>query len=461
MRDIFAALTRNPMSLLGCAFALVSGILMTTLFIIEMFGAEGHPYIGIVTYAFLPTSFFAGCVLVVWGIIRERRRSKASAFPLLDFNLKKTRERVLSFLVLVCMSSVILATATYKGVGYMSSTTFCGTTCHSVMSPEYTAYQRSPHARVDCVECHVGPGAGWFVKSKLSGAWQLVSTTFDLYHRPIETPIDNLRPSNATCEQCHWPTKFHGVLPKMITRFAEDEANTDMKTILMLNVGGHDFEKSRGIHWHMDPKIQIRYRSDKSREVMHEVEYTLADGTVKRYFAQEGTEKGPSEWRTMDCIDCHNRPSHIYYGAEESVDLAMERGFIKKDLPWVKREAVRAIRTEYKSHDEARKGISASLAGFYKTEYAELSERRAEDIAEAGRVLGDAYARSVFPTMKVGWGTYPDHIGHTKSPGCFRCHAGNHATKDGETITVDCRTCHTIVAWDEASPQILELLEKK
>jgi formate-dependent nitrite reductase cytochrome c552 subunit len=246
----------------------------------------------------------------------------------------------------------------------------------------------------------------------------------------------------------------------MITRFADDEANTETKTILLINVGGHDFAKSHGIHWHMDPGVRIRYRSDLSREVIYEVELTLEDGSMQRFHAQGLDEGGPSEWRTMDCVDCHNRPTHIFYGAEEGVDLMLERGFIEKDLPFIKREGVRAIRVEYASHDEALPGIAEAVSAFYEIEYPELAASRAEDIEEAGRVLGALYKSNVHPSMNLGWGAYPDHIGHEQSPGCFRCHGGNHATEDGETITTDCRSCHTIVAFDEASPQILELIPK-
>jgi nitrate/TMAO reductase-like tetraheme cytochrome c subunit len=458
MREALAALTRNTMSLLGSAVVVISGILLLTLISIEMFGTEGHAYVGIITYMILPTVFAAGLFMIVWGVIRERKRTPDIAFPVIDLNVPRVRRRLVAFLVMISVCVIILGTATSGAVHFMESNTFCGTICHEVMAPEYTAYQRSPHARVNCVDCHIGPGTDWFVKSKLSGAWQLVSVTFDLYDRPIPTPVHNLRPSSGTCEQCHWPSKFHGIQPKVFTRFAEDEANTETKTILMLKTGGHDFEKYEGIHWHIDPGVKIRYRSDENRETMHEVELTLKDGTVKRYFGEGTDDTGTSGWRTMDCVDCHNRPTHVFYGAAEAVDLTLERGIIKKDLPYLKREAVRAITTDYASHEEAREGIARTIADYYETNHRELAARRAGDIEKAGRVLGDVYASNVFPSMKLDWGTYPSHIGHEKSPGCFRCHAGNHATADGETITVDCRVCHSIVAWDDASPQILELI---
>lgn len=462
VRDSFAAAIRNPLSQLGSAVAMVCGLLLTTLFAIEMLGFETNAYVGIITYLFLPTVFFAGLVLIAWGVLRERKRGPHAAFPVIDLNRKETRTRLMRFLLILCVCLVIMGTATSGAIHYMESTAFCGTVCHSVMTPEYVAYRRSAHARVDCVDCHVGPGTSSFVKSKLSGAWQLVAVTFDLYDRPIPTPVHNLRPSSATCEQCHWPAKFHGIMPKMITRFSEDEANTETRTILMMKVGGQDLTGSQGIHWHIDPEVRIRYRSDHSRQEIYEIELTRADESVTRYFRQgmeEPPDPGDTEWRTMDCVDCHNRPTHVFYDADQAVDLVLERGFVDADLPYIRREGGKAVRAGYDSHEQAREGIAAHLADFYETQYPQLAVERAGDIAEAAQVLGEIYDSNVFPSMNIDWGTYKSHLGHSdRSPGCFRCHAGNHATADGRAITVDCRACHTIVAWDQASPDILDLL---
>lgn len=460
MQKTLAALTRNPLSLLGSALVLISGILFLSLLSIELLGAEGHPYVGIITYMILPAAMVLGLVMIVWGIRRERRSSADAVFPVIDLNLEQTRKQLVMLLLLVVGGVVLLAATTFKGVEYMESTSFCGEVCHSVMQPEFTAYQRSPHARVKCVECHVGPGTSWFVKSKLNGAWQLVSTVFDLYSKPIPTPVHNLRPSKGTCEHCHWPTKFHGVLPRLITHYADDEPNTELKTVLLLKVGGYDFAENEGIHWHMDPDIRIRYRANESRETMYEVEVTYEDGSTKRFRNETTADEASDEWRVMDCVDCHNRPTHIYYSAEESVDLALKRGFIKNDLPFVRREGVTAIRGEYASEEEARKGIAAHLRGFYGDRYPELTEDRPQDIEEAARVLTAFWKSNVFPSMNIGWDTYPDHSGHEKSPGCFRCHDGDHATETGEKISWDCSLCHTVVAWNEASPEILELIRE-
>ncbi len=467
MRQFFIALTRNPISLFGAAVTTASGVLIVTLVSMELVGHRGSPYIGILSYLILPGFFLLGLMLMPVGIVYERRRAHraeargeaAPTFPVIDLNHNRTRRFALTFLGLTLINVVILSTATYKGVEVMESAEFCGTTCHTVMQPEHAAYERSPHARVRCVECHIGPGANWFVKSKLSGAWQVIATAFELYPRPIPTPIHNLRPARDTCEQCHWPTKFVGDRLEVITHYSEDESNTELKTVLLLRIGGILDGASQGIHWHVDPDIRIRYRSDPTRTTIHEVELTAPDGTVKNFRSDEQPDGDESEWRVMDCVDCHNRPTHIHQQPGEAIDLAIQTELIDRSLPYVRREGFRALQADYASHEEARTGISAAIRSFYDDTYPEVAAAQSESIERAGQALGDIYSTNVFPAMKVSWGTYPDHIGHQNFPGCFRCHDDGHATEDGEVISQDCFTCHSLLAMDEEDPEVLELLQ--
>ena len=464
MKDFFAALTRHPLSLAGATVVTASAALFLALLALELFGHQGSPYIGILAFVVLPGLFVLGLLMIPVGVVRARRSARLAeergeappGFPVIDLNVAATRRRVVVFLLLTVVNVVILGTAGYKGVEFMDSTSFCGETCHSVMQPEYTAYQRSPHARVNCVACHIGPGAGWFVKSKLSGSWQLVSVTFDLYPRPIPTPVHNLRPARETCEQCHWPDKFVGDRLSVRTHYEEDEANTELKTVLLLRVGGVQGRDSHGIHWHVDPDVTVRYRSDESREQIHEVELTRSDGTLTTYRSGDPPPEGPvAEWRVMDCVDCHNRPSHIYRLPRNEVDAAIREGLISRDLPYVRREAIRLLEQEYASHDAARAEIAAALAVFYRENYPDLTVAAAEQVAAAGAALGDIYCWNVFPSMNVGWGAYPNHIGHESSPGCFRCHDDMHDAEEGETISQDCDTCHTLLAVEEEDPAII------
>ncbi len=467
MKGFFSALTRNPLSLFGAAVVTATAILIISLFTFELFGMHGGPYVGILTYLILPALFILGLLLIPLGILRQRRRDRRAlergeapaAFPILDFNKPRTRNLALIFGALTALNVVILATATYKGVETMESTEFCGQACHSVMAPEFTAYQRSPHASVKCVDCHIGPGAGWFVKSKLSGAWQVVSVAADLYPRPIPTPVHNLRPARETCEQCHWPTKFVGDRLKVIPGFNEDEANTEQKTVLLMRVGGRQGSASHGIHWHVDPGNEIRYLSDESRETIYEVELRTPKGEVRRYAAADKAPAG-AVWRTMDCVDCHNRPSHTFRMPEQEVNAAMAEGKIPRDLPFVRRESVRLLRAEYPSPEAASKAMAAGLRAFYGKEYPQVASARAAAIDGTAAVLGNLYRSNVFPSMKIGWGTYPNHIGHENSPGCFRCHDDAHTTADGRSISQDCSTCHGLLAVQETDPEILRSLQQ-
>jgi hypothetical protein len=469
MRNFFLAVTRNPLSLAGSAVTTASAILILTLFALELVGFRGGPYLGILAFLVLPAIFVLGLLLIPVGIwLEKRKQARAAAlgeppptFPVIDLNQGRTRRLVLAFLAATMVNVIILALATYKGVEVMDSNEFCGQACHSVMDPEFTTYQRSPHARVKCVSCHIGPGADWFVKSKLSGAWQVVAVTFDLYPRPIPTPVENLRPARETCEQCHWPTKFIGDKLRVIHHYAEDETNSESQSVLLMRVGGIQGRTSHGIHWHVDPEIEIRYRADRQRETIFEVEMTLPDGEVKRYF-NESTQPAEGEltesWRIMDCVDCHNRPTHIYKLPKEELDLAFYEGRLDRSLPYLRREGRVALQTTYASHAEAAQGIREHIREFYSSAYPELAASRSADLEAAAAELVGIYQTNVFPSMAITWGTYPNHIGHETAPGCFRCHGGDHMTADGEMISLDCSTCHTLLAMEEPNPPILQQL---
>jgi nitrate/TMAO reductase-like tetraheme cytochrome c subunit len=461
IRHYVSVTTRSALAMIGTVVALVGFVLFVTLFLIQNLGFRGGPYLGIITYLLLPAVVVTGLVLVPVGVWRQTKKERAAAaggkpleaLPVIDLNVLRTRRALATFGVMLLIGTVVLAVGTYKGVEYMESVEFCGTTCHTVMQPEYTAHQRSPHSRVACADCHIGAGADWFVKSKLSGSWQLIAVTFNLYPTPIGTPVHNLRPARDTCEQCHWPTKFVGDKLRVRVHYADDEKNSELHTVLMLKIGGAHGRGSSGIHWHVAPGVKIRYLSDPSREKIYDVEMTAADGKVK-LFKTEAAPKD-AEWREMDCVDCHNRPTHVYRQAANEVDNSMDQGAIDKTLPYIKREGLRAVQVAYPTQDAARAGIATDIAAFYAKNYPDLAKSQADAIAQAGKALGDVYCWNVFPQMKVTWDTYPNHIGHKQSPGCFRCHDKKHVTDDGEKISKKCDTCHSLLAEEEEDPAIL------
>jgi hypothetical protein len=468
VKGFFLALTRNAISLTGAAVVTASGILIVTLFTLQLFGLRGSPYVGILAYLILPGIFILGLLLIPIGIARQRRRDRMAeargeappAFPVLDFNDVSIRRRALVFTALTAVNIVILAVATYEGVDTMESTEFCGQACHSVMQPEYTAYQRSPHANVRCVDCHIGPGADWFVKSKLSGSWQVISVAFNLYPQPIPTPVHNLRPARETCQQCHWPAKFVGDRLKIIHNYSDDAPNTHLQTVLLMKIGGRQGSASHGIHWHVDPGVAIRYLSDEKRETIYDVEMRTADGKVTRFPAAGKKAPAGAVWRVMDCVDCHNRPSHTFRAPDQEVDAALLSGRIPADLPFVHRESVRLLKGEYPSHEAAEKAFADGLSAFYRKEHPQVAAARAEAIRATAAALGDIYSANVFPSMNIDWGTYPNHIGHERSPGCFRCHDDQHTAADGRAISQDCSICHGLLAMQEENPQILSSLEQ-
>jgi hypothetical protein len=463
-RHLLASLTRSPIGLFGTVLAGASGFLIITLMAYDIIGGGEHPYLGILTYMVLPLVFFAGLVLVVLGIRKQTKARLAAEatgdvapeFPVIDLNDDRTRTWLLTAGGFGAAAAVLLATTTIKGVEYVDSNQFCGTTCH-VMEPEWTAYQRSPHARVHCVQCHVGEGAGNFVQAKLSGVRQVIALMTNSYNRPIPTPVHNLRPARATCNECHWPTKFHGVRTKVITRFRSDSANTETQTVIVNKVGGgQEIGVSQGIHWHVDPSLEVTYRSDESREYVEEIETRYPDGTVRVYTRTRPDDAPVAESvRTMDCIDCHNRPTHVYLSPEQAVDGVLQLGILSRSLPYIRREGLRSVKGDYGSHEEARAAIGQDIETFYEENFPELAAEQPQLIREAAETLGDVYATNVFPAMNVEWNTYPNHIGHAgMQGGCFRCHNGEFTADDGGKISVDCELCHQIVAYEQPRDQV-------
>lgn len=445
---------RNRVSVSGAALASLGGILFVGVFLLELFGFHTNPYIGIVFFIVFPTIFGAGLVLIPFGAYLERRRRRAGRapselrWPRLDLNDAHQRRVFFSVSALTLVNLVVASAATYRGVEFMDSVTFCGQVCHEVMQPEFAAYQDSPHSRVACVACHIGPGAPSFVRAKLSGARQVLAVLMASHERPIPSPVENLRPARETCEQCHWPEKFHGDKVRVIREYADDEANTETVTTLQVHVGGGSERLgiATGIHWHMNVANEIEYVAlDKQRQSIGYVRLRDRQGQVREYFAEGVTQDQIEglERRRMDCMDCHNRPAHPFaLSAERAVDNAMAAGAIARDLPFARRETVAALKGDYPDHEAAAAAIATRLRDFYRTGHAELYASRREDVERAVRAADDLYRRNVFPQMRVGWGTYPNNIGHTAFPGCFRCHDGAHTARDGAVIRQDCDLCH-------------------
>jgi hypothetical protein len=456
-------LSNNWISMLGVLTVTASVVLWIFLLPTLMHGETGNPYTGILTFMLLPGTFIGGLVIIPVGIWlrfrRERQRgSYPHDFPPLDFHNVKLRRLVIFVCAATVVNIMIASQLSYSAVSYMDSVTFCGQTCHTVMEPEFAAYQNSPHARVECTKCHIGPGASWFVKSKLSGVGQVFAVTLNTYERPIPTPVEKLRPARETCEACHWPQKFGEDRLRIVTKFADDEANARTKTVLLMRIGGGS-RGGPGIHgMHLGPGVVIRYaHSDRKRQTIPWVEYDDGKGKKKAYAAADFKPETLKDLpvRVMDCVDCHNRPTHTYEIPERAVDNAMKSGAISPALPFAKKQGVEILRRIYSSKDEAARQIPALLGDFYQKNYPALYGQKKGEIDRAARELLAIYGRNVFPAMKVNWGGYPNNIGHTDFPGCFRCHDDAHSSADGSKVSQDCNACHQVLAMDEAEPKIL------
>jgi nitrate/TMAO reductase-like tetraheme cytochrome c subunit len=448
-------LIRCPISVAGMVLTTISAVLFLVVLLADLFGWHSNPYIGIVFFLILPGMFLVGLALIPLGAWRERRRRARGhapsqlQWPRLDLNDPVQRNTAVIVFVLTMANVVIVSLAAYRGVEYMDSVQFCGQACH-VMKPEYVAYQNGPHSRVACVECHIGSGATSFATAKISGARQLLALSFHTYARPIVGPVRNMRPARETCEQCHWPEKFHGDRIRKVYEYGNDEKNSESLTTLQVHVGGGSqrLGPAQGIHWHMNIANQVEYiTTDARRQVIPWVRVTSGQGQV-REFAVAGVtpeQLAKGERRRMDCMDCHNRPSHqIAATPERAIDEAIARGLLPRTLPFVRREAVNAVKAAYPTQEAAGEGISRALRNFYQTQLPQADPAQRQDIEKTVTGVDTIYRRNVFPEMKVSFGTYPSNIGHVDFPGCFRCHDDSHVSKDGAKITQDCDSCHKI-----------------
>ena len=452
----FRALFRNWVSIAGAVITSAAAVIFVAVFLFDLFGFHSNPYIGILFFLVIPAIFIVGLLLIPIGLAVERRRRRAGHaptdvhWPRLDLNDPRTRNIAIGVAVLTVVNVLIVSLAAYRGVEEMDSVGFCGQVCHEVMQPEYVAYQNGPHARVACVQCHIGPGAPWFVRSKIDGVRQVFGVMLNSHDRPIPSPVHTLRPARDVCEQCHWPAKFHGDKVDVIREYANDEKNTETVTTVQLHVGGGSSRPGvpMGIHWHVNPDNQIEYVAiDDKRQEIGYVRLTDRNGKVTEFYA-EGVSRdriAKGERRRMDCMDCHNRPSHRFDpSAERAVDEAIARGELSTQLPFVRREAVAAVMQGYPNQQVAADRIAARLENFYRMKYPDFYNERRADVERGVRATQALYARNIFPSMKVGWGTYPNNIGHVAFPGCFRCHDESHKAADGRVIRQDCEMCHAI-----------------
>ena len=437
---------RNWVSLVGVVVGIGALFSFLLLFVLDALSKFANPYVSILTYMVVPGFLIGGIALAFFGAWRERRRRTYGVGPAslqIDLNQPHDRRVLVTFIAGSVVFLLLSAIGSYNAFNFTESVTFCGETCHKVMKPELTTHDHGPHARVACVECHVGKGVSWFVKSKISGSYQMYSVAFNKYPRPIATPIHNLRPARDTCEECHWPQSFVGNLDRTFNYFQSDASNSPYSIRLLLKIGGSDPARGPvgGIHWHNIPGNKVEYvATDNARQKIPWVRVTDASGKVTVFKTKNFTNDiAKLEMRTMDCMDCHNRPSHRYLSPEKAVNQAMALNRIDPAIPWIKTNAMFVLTRKYATETEATNSIAAALKAKYPND---------GRIQSATATILQIYSENFFPEMKASWATYPDNVGHMIWPGCYRCHDGQHKTEDRKlTIKAnDCNTCHTILA---------------
>jgi nitrate/TMAO reductase-like tetraheme cytochrome c subunit len=441
-----SSLFRNWISFVGAVVGLGALFSFLLLFTLDAVSHFKNPYVSLLTYLGVPAFLILGIVIAFFGAWLERRRRAKGVGPAsLQIDLSNPRDRrvLVTFIAGGIVFLLLSAIGSYNAFNFTESVTFCGETCHKVMKPELTTHDHGPHARVACVECHVGKGVSWFVKSKISGSYQLYSVAFNKYPRPIGTPIHNLRPARDTCEECHWPQKFAGNLDRTYDYFQSDPSNSPYSIRLLLKIGGSDPQRGPvgGIHWHNLPGNKVEYvSSDDARQKIPWVRVTEADGKVTVFKLKNFTnDVAKMELRTMDCMDCHNRPSHRYLSPEKAINQAMALKRIDPSVPWIKTNAMYVLTRKYETELDATNAIAKSLTEKYPGD---------ARVQAAIPILQEIYSENFFPEMKASWASYPDNVGHMIWPGCFRCHDGQHKTEDLKTVIKanDCNTCHTILA---------------
>jgi len=450
-----------------------TGVILTTSSFISfllfqaawMLGLVRNAYIGLISYMLFPMLFIIGLILIPIGWRLYRKEKSKSTRELLEESFDESDIKggmfgsniVMTIAVLTFANIVFLGILSTQMLHFMDSPVFCGTACHTVMNPEWTTYQKSPHARVPCVDCHVGEGFEALFDSKLNGLRQIFLASLKIYNKPIPTPVHQLRPARETCEKCHWPDKFYGTRIKNVVKYGNDEKSTPLYTTLSLKVDTGKSGLKSGIHWHIAAENEVKYVSaDDRREEMKWVEVKQPDGTFKRFTHLKADEDEAQyediESRILDCVDCHNRATHIYMDAETAVDDLLESDVIDKSLPYIKREGVAAVITSYVDEAAALYSIENHLKRFYDRNYMQESIRYAASIDRAVVEMQKIYRHNVHKYMNVDWGAYSSHLGHKKGSGCFRCHDGSLRDENGASISNDCTLCHSFLSYESDQP---------
>jgi len=453
----------NLTTLIGVGLALLMLALIVLLVVVDTLRGFGNAYMGLVTYIALPTVMLIGFLLAAIGIARTRRRMKRNEeikpFPVLDFNDGRTRGMATWFGVFGVGVIGLSGFGSYQAYEYTGNNRFCGETCHNVMTPEYTAYQHSPHAEVHCKQCHVAPGAKGFVEAKMGGVHQLYAFLTNKVTRPVSTPVKAFDSTKETCERCHWTGQRYTPKLRTAVHYLSDEANTAHQISMLVKVGSTDPGKEEGIHAHMYLNSEVKYvATDRQRQDIAYVEMKDKNGKVTIYRDSENpisdADLAKAPRNIVNCADCHNRPAHQFKHPDEILSEALASKKIDATLPEVKSIASETMEKSYKTTPEALTAISSVILKFYEKNYGSVFASRRKTIDEAIDAVKLAYSRNYFPEMKASWDAHPNNLDHIHNKGCFRCHNNKLKSNDGKVITNDCKSCHLFVAQGKPSKNL-------
>ena len=451
-------LFRHPLAAIGGALTIAGGFIFIVLLLLDISVGGENPYSSLVTFVVVPAIITLGVILFLiasWLQVRAARsRGEQVRFNLrIDPTDPNYMRSLWLFLGLSAALILVVSYSGYRAYEATDSVAFCGKTCHTVMEPQYVTYKNSPHAKVACVECHIGPGASFYVKSKLDGTRQLFRTALNSYERPIQTPVHNLRPAQETCEGCHWPQQFWGNKFTTRTYYKTDELNSPWTISFLVKVGGGNPRtgKLEGIHWHMLAANKVEYvATDEKRQTIPWVRVTSPDGTQKVY-KSAGSEipdinDPATEIRSFDCMDCHNRPSHKFLAPATALNLALSTRNVSPTLPYIRQVGLDLLNASYENREQAQAALDTGLMAYYVANYPELAVSQAAEISKSTKALKTIYAENFFPEMKTDYRARENNLSHFVNDGCFRCHSGNMESDDGSKISSACSTCHLIVA---------------
>jgi nitrate/TMAO reductase-like tetraheme cytochrome c subunit len=393
------------------------------------------------------------------------------------------------FVALTIASTALVVGAVVGGVmwfiPYSESVSFC-TTCHT-MIPQHKSFEVSAHSDVACGECHVEPTIQGWLKAKIAGTQELKALILNNYPTPIPPiPHADLPSTEVTCQKCHSLERINtpGNPIKLILRprYETDEANTMQMVAVAIRPTGLGSSLSaesggasnttqvdtsagastqldpRGVHWHVATPVAV-FSTDEQGQTIPLVEYTNEDGELESFVASSEitlpSDVSPDIARLkantiehkMNCIDCHNMVGHNIPNPSVALDSAMSEGAISPNLPYIKRDALAVIKANYPTEEDADIAIDAFSAA-YTTKHPLVMQQGPEEMQSAIEEIRRIYHETSTPAMKTVWDSYPDNLGHQRSPGCFRCHDGAHVkvvngSATDQIIPSTCSTCHT------------------